>query len=628
MRKSGAKEPRSSAPKSAGKRIEDYGFIGNLLSCALVAKDGAIDWLCLPRFDSDACFAALLGTEETGYWKIAPAAEDFKVSRRYRDGSAVLETTFETESGTVTLVDFMPLSQDEEHVDLFRIVRGEKGRVSMRMEFVLRFGYGQTVPWVRSTDFGLRAVAGPDAVELHTPVNLRGENYRTIAEFSVGEGASVPFALCWHPSHRVRETRIDPEARLAETDQWWREWSERCRFGNHEPHPWRDAVVRSLITLKGLTYAPTGGILAAATTSLPEAIGGERNWDYRFCWIRDATLTLYALLTSGYREEARAWQQWMLRAAAGHPSQLQIMYGLSGERRLYETTLPWLAGYAGSKPVRVGNAAYDQLQIDVYGEMMDALHVGRKFQLEPSHEAWSFQRALLTNLKRKWPRPDKGIWEVRSAARHFTHSKLMAWVAYDRAVKGVEDFGLSGNVTDWKAERDKIRREILECGWNEKRKSFVQSYGGEALDAALLMMPTVGFLPADDPRVVSTVLAIRKDLTEDGLLLRYRTDAADDGVAGREGSFLVCTFWLADALSLIGRYDEAAELFERLLSLRNDLGLLAEEYDPRERRQLGNFPQAFSHVGLVNTANNLVSGAGPARQRAEDAPPKAQRAGG
>jgi GH15 family glucan-1,4-alpha-glucosidase len=606
------------------KRIEDYGFIGNLLSCALVAKDGAIDWLCLPRFDSDACFAALLGTEENGYWKIAPAGEDFKVTRRYRDGSTILETTFETPSGTVTLVDFMPLSQDEEHVDLFRVVRCDKGRVSMRMEFVLRFGYGQTVPWVRRTDFGLRAVAGPDAVELHTPVELHGENYRTMAEFSVGEGASVPFALCWHPSHRERETRIDFEARLAETAEWWREWSGRCRFGDHMPHPWREAVVRSLITLKGLTYAPTGGILAAATTSLPEEIGGERNWDYRFCWIRDATLTLYALLTSGYREEARAWRQWMLRAAAGHPSQLQIMYGLAGERRLHEVELDWLDGYQDSKPVRVGNAAYDQLQIDVYGELMDALHVGRKFQLEPSREAWNFQKALLQNLNRKWPRPDKGIWEVRTGARHFTHSKLMAWVAYDRAVKGAEDFGLSGKVEAWRTEREKIRKEILERGWSEKRKSFVQCYGGEALDAALLLMPTVGFLPADDPRVVSTVLAIRQDLTEDGFLLRYRPEVAADGVAGREGAFLVCTFWLADALSLIGRYDEAAELFERLLALRNDLGLLAEEYDPRARRQLGNFPQAFSHVGLVNTANNLVSAAGPAKQRAEDAPPAEQ----
>ncbi len=601
------------------KRIEDYGFISNLLSCALVARDGSIDWLCLPRFDSDACFAALLGKEENGYWRIAPAGEIKSTTRSYRDGSTILETCFETEDGTVTLIDFMPLSDDEEHVDLFRIVRGDKGRVQMRMEFVLRFGYGATVPWVRATDFGLRAVAGPDAVELHSHVSMRGENYRTVAEFSVGDGASIPFALCWHPSHRARETRIDPEARLAETESWWREWSGRCRFGDHQPHPWRAAVVRSLITLKGLTYEPTGGVLAAATTSLPEEIGGKRNWDYRFCWIRDATLTLYALLSSGYREEASAWRQWLLRAAAGHPSQLQIMYGLSGERRLHETTLDWLHGYEGSKPVRVGNAAYDQLQIDVYGELMSALHLGRKFQLEPSKEAWNFQRVLLGYLKRKWPRPDKGIWEVRSGAQHFTHSKLMAWVAYDRAVKSVEDYGLSGPVADWKTERDKLRAEILKNGWSDKRQSFVQIYDGEALDAALLVIPAMGFLPADDPRVVSTVEAIQRDLTEDGLVRRYSTEKIEDGVHGREGTFLVCSFWLADALSMIGRGDEATELFERLLSLRNDLGLLAEEYDPREKRQLGNFPQAFSHVGLVNTANNLISATSPAHQRGSEA---------
>jgi GH15 family glucan-1,4-alpha-glucosidase len=608
--------------RTVSKPIEDYGFIGNLLSCALVARDGSIDWLCLPRFDSDACFAALLGTEENGYWRIAPAGDDYRVSRCYREGTTILETTFENESGAVTLIDFMPLAQDEEHVDVFRIVRGDRGRVKMRMELALRFGYSESIPWVRRTDFGLRAVAGPDAVELHTRVELKGENYRTVSEFSVGEDATVPFALCWHPSHRAREINIDPGARLKETEGWWREWSGRCRFGDHKPHRWRDAVVRSLITLKALSYRPTGGILAAATTSLPEEIGGERNWDYRFCWIRDATLTLYALLSSGYREEARAWRQWMLRAAAGHPSQLQIMYGLSGERRLNEIELPWLAGYEGSKPVRIGNAAHDQLQIDVYGEMMDALHVARKFQLEPSHDAWSFQLALLENLKRKWPRVDKGLWEVRSGARHFTHSKLMAWVAYDRAVKGVEDFGLSGPVAAWKAERDKICDDILQNGWSERRKSFAQSYGSEALDAALLMIPTVGFLPADDPRVISTVDAIQRDLMQDGLLLRYRPKEAEDGIAGTEGTFLVCSFWLADALSMIGRRDEAEDIFERLLSLRNDLGLLAEEYDPRARRQLGNFPQAFSHVGLVNTANNLISTAGPAKQRAEEARPE------
>jgi GH15 family glucan-1,4-alpha-glucosidase len=603
------------------KRIEEYGFIGNLLSCALVARDGSIDWLCLPRFDSDACFAALLGGEENGYWRIAPADEPRQTARRYRGNTTILETTVETDEGTATLIDFMPLARDEEHVDLFRIVRGDKGRVRMRMELVLRFGYGHTVPWVRRTDFGLRAVAGPDAVELHTRVELRSQSFRTAAEFTVGEGATVPFALCWHPSHRDRERNVDPGARLAETERWWSDWSGRCRFADHAPAAWRDAVVRSLVTLKALTYQPSGGIVAAPTTSLPEEIGGERNWDYRYCWIRDATLTLYAFLTSGYRDEARDWRLWLLRAAAGHPSQLQIMYGLSGERRLIEVELPWLAGYEGSQPVRIGNAAYDQLQIDVYGELMDALHVGRKFQLEPSHDGWNFQKVLIENLARKWSGPDKGIWEVRSGSKHFTHSKLMAWVAYDRAIKGVEDFGLSGPVERWKTARDAIRREILACGWSDKQRSFVQYYGGESLDASLLLVPVVGFLPPDDSRVVSTVEAIRRELVEDGLVLRYRTDETEDGLQGREGTFLVCSFWLADALAMIGRIDEAAELFEKLLSLRNDLGLLAEEYDPRAGRQLGNFPQAFSHVGIVNTAGNLISARGPAEQRADRTAP-------
>jgi len=606
------------------KPIEDYGMIGNMLSCALVARDGSIDWLCLPRFDSDACFAALLGGEKNGHWRIAPAEPPRRITRRYRGGSTILETTFETDDGVVTLIDFMPLTDDEEHVDVFRVIRADRGRVQMRMEFVLRFGYGATVPWVQRTDFGLRAVAGPDAVELHAPVELKSEEFRTIAEFSIGEGASLPFALCWHPSHRVRERSIDVGARLKETDEWWQDWSGRCQFANHQPHPWREAVVRSVVTLKALTYRPTGGIVAAPTTSLPERIGGERNWDYRICWIRDATLTLYALLSSGYREEAKAWREWLRRAAAGHPAQLQIMYGLAGERRLHESELPWLSGYEGSKPVRIGNAAYDQLQIDVYGELMDALHVGRKFQLEPSREGWNFQKALLTSLARKWRRPDKGIWEVRSGSKHFTHSKLMAWVAYDRGIKGVEDFGLSGPVESWKAMREAIRAEILAEGWSEKRQSFVQHFGSDELDASLLLVPLVGFLPPDDPRVVATVDAIQRELVEDGLVRRYRTEEIHDGVGGREGTFLVCSFWLADALCMIGRLDEAQALFERLLALRNELGLLAEEYDPRARRQLGNFPQAFSHVGIVNTANNLVSARGPAEQRADrSAPPKA-----
>jgi GH15 family glucan-1,4-alpha-glucosidase len=604
------------------KRIEDYGFIGNMLSCALVAKDGSIDWLCLPRFDSDACFAALLGTEENGFWKIAPADDNHKVKRRYRDGTTILETTFETESGSATIIDFMPLAQDEEHVDLFRIVRGDKGRVRMRMEVVLRFGYGATVPWVQRTDFGLRAIAGPDAVELHTSVELRGENYHTVADFSVGQGASIPFALCWHPSHRLRELNVNLKSRLSETEEWWRAWSKRCRFNDNKPHRWHEAVTRSLVTLKALTYRPTGGILAAATTSLPEQLGGDRNWDYRFCWIRDATLTLLALLTSGYHDEAKAWRDWMRRAAAGHPSQLQIMYGLSGERRLHEMEIDWLKGYEGSLPVRIGNAAYDQLQIDVYGELMDAAQVARSFQIEPSQGYWQAQVVLMDALERKWMKPDKGLWEMRGGSKHYTHSKLMAWVAYDRAVQAVEDYGQPGPAEEWKKIREKIRADILANGWSEKRKSFVQTYGGEALDSSLLNIPLVGFLPPDDPRVISTVDAIQKELTDDGLLLRYRSDEAADGLSGGEGTFLVCSFWLADALAMIGRRDEAEALFERLLSLRNDVGLLAEEYDPRAKRQLGNFPQAFSHIGLVNTANNLISTAGPAAQRAKKAKKK------
>jgi GH15 family glucan-1,4-alpha-glucosidase len=598
--------------------IEDYGFIGNMLSCALVAKDGSIDWLCLPRFDSGACFAALLGSEENGRWLIQPAGEILRSTRRYRPGTPILETTFETADGAVTVIDFMPLAEDEEHVDLLRIVRGDRGRVEMRMDLVLRFDYGRTVPWVIRMDYGIRAVAGPDAVELRTPVDLQGKNMHTHATFSVGAGAEVPFALTWHPSYRPPTRRWEPAERLAETTDWWRAWSDACTFGNGvAEHPWRDAVVRSMITLKALSYQPTGAIVAAATTSLPEEIGGERNWDYRYCWIRDATLTLLALLSCGYRDEALAWRAWMLRAAAGHPKHLQIMYGLAGERQLTEIELPWLDGYEGSRPVRIGNAAFSQLQIDVYGEIMDALHVGRKSMLEPSHSGWNFQKVLLSDLEERWREPDEGIWEVRGGRRNFTHSRLMAWVAFDRGIKAVEDYGLSGPAERWRDVAQAIRDDILANGWSEKRNSFTQFYGGEALDASLLLIPLVGFLPPDDPRVVATVEAIQHELVEDGLVLRYRPEKTADGVRGGEGTFLVCSFWLADALAMMGRLGEAEKLFERLLSMRNDLGLLAEEYDPRARRQLGNFPQAFSHVGLVNTAHNLASARGPAEQRAE-----------
>ena len=510
----------------------------------------------------------------------------------------------------------MPISDDENRVDVMRIVRGDRGKVAMDMEFVVRFGYGNTVPWVRRRDFGLSMVAGPDGLELHTEVPLENENMRTRAAFDVREGQQVAFALCYHPSYRERERQVDPLARLEETERWWREWTGRCRFEGGPDDPWRDAVVRSLVTLKGLTYWPTGGIVAAATTSLPEEIGGQRNWDYRYCWIRDATFTLYALLSSGYREEARGWRQWLLRATAGHPGQLQIMYGLAGERRLHEFELPWLAGYENSRPVRVGNAAHSQLQLDVYGELIDALHAARKYQLDGSRDGWKFQQVLLEDLETKWMERDDGIWEVRGGRHHFTHSRMMIWVAYDRAIREVEDFGLEGPVDHWRGVRDAIRADILANGWSDKRQSFVQSYGSEALDASLLLMPLVGFLPPEDPRVISTVDAIRRDLTRDGLVLRYRTGEGGDGVSGGEGSFLVCSFWMVDALAMIGRRDEAHELFERLLGLRNDLGLLAEEYDPVAKRQLGNFPQAFSHVGIVNAAHNLRSAAGPAEQRA------------
>ncbi|HET6466766.1 MAG TPA: glycoside hydrolase family 15 protein [Geminicoccaceae bacterium] len=599
--------------------IENYGFIGNMVSGALVGRDGSIDWLCLPRFDSDACFAALLGTPEHGRWLIAPDEEVRRTTRRYRPGTAILETTFETAGGAVTLIDFMPLTDDEDYVDVVRIVRGDRGRVPMRTELIVRFGYGRHVPWVRREEFGLRAIAGPDAVELHTHIDLRGENFTTLGEFAVGEGESVSFTLAYHPSHRPLSRARDCQQSLTETAAYWCEWSGGCRF---EESPgwggeWREAVARSLITLKLLEYAPTGGIIAAPTTSLPERLGGVRNWDYRYCWIRDATLTLYALLTSGYREEARAWREWLLRAEAGSPADLQIMYGIAGERRLMEFELPWLPGYENSRPVRVGNAAYCQRQIDVYGELMDAMHVARKFQLEVSDEAWRMQRVLMENLERIWREPDEGIWEMRGPRRHFTHSKLMAWVAFDRAVKAVEMFGRVGPVERWRRLRDVIHADICRNGYSEEKNAFVQYYGGRTLDASLLLMAEMGFLPPEDPRFRGTVEAIERELMFDGLVLRYRSEDDVDGLPGGEGAFLACSFWLADAYEMMGRHGDAERLFEHLLSLRNDLGLLAEEYDPRAKRQLGNFPQGFSHIGLVNTANNLISSRGPAEQRAD-----------
>jgi len=606
--------------------IEDYGFIGNMITCALVGRNGSIDWLCLPHFDSDACFAALLGAPEHGRWLLAPKNEVRATIRRYLPGTAVLETTFETAEGVVRVTDFMPPSPSDERVELTRIVRGLKGEVAMTMELILRFGYGMTVPWVRRRDYGLRAIAGPDAVELVTPARLQGENFRTSATFSVTAGQRVPFTLAYHHSNREPRFIEDREIALDQTAEWWRDWSGRCSLPSSAPAGWADALSRSAITLKALTFESTGGIVAAPTTSLPERIGGDRNWDYRYCWIRDATLTLYALLNCGYIEEADAFRGWLLRAAAGHPEQMQIMYGLAGERRLTEIELPWLPGYEASRPVRIGNGAHSQLQLDVYGELMDTFHAARKSRLGPHDEAWRLQRVLLKNLERIWREPDQGIWEMRGPPRHFTYSKLMAWVAFDRGIKAVEQFGFKAPVEHWRTTRDEIRAEILARGYDEKRNTFVQHYGAKSLDAALLLMAQVGFLPAEDWRFRGTVEAVERELVEKGFVLRYRREQIDDGVPGGEGAFLACSFWLADAYVLLNRHDEAAALFERLLSVRNDLGLLSEEYDPDRRRFLGNFPQAFSHVALINTAHNLLRARGPAAQRANrEHPPQAGR---
>jgi GH15 family glucan-1,4-alpha-glucosidase len=608
------------------KRIEDYGLIGNMVSCALVGRDGSIDWLCLPRFDSDACFAALLGTPEHGRWLIAPEGEVRLTTRHYLPGTAILETTFETVDGIASVTDFMPLSRREETIELIRIVRGVRGRVKMKMNLALRFGYGQTVPWVRRRDYGFHAVAGPDAIELVTPVSLYGEDMTTCADFTVEEGQSVPFTLAYHPSQRQPCFIDDRQVVLDQTANWWREWCGRCNLASSAPPEWRDAVTRSLITLKAMTFQPSGGLVAAPTTSLPEQIGGTRNWDYRFCWIRDATLTLYAMLNSGYFEEAEAFREWLLRAAAGHPEQLQIMYGLGGERRLTEVELPWLPGYEGSRPVRIGNAAHEQMQHDVYGELMDVAHAGRRSNIGASHPAWRLQCTLLKNLGRIWREPDEGIWEVRGGRRHFTYSKMMSWVAFDRGVRGVEQFGLEGPVDWWRQVRDEIRSDILANGYDQNRNTFVQSYGDTSLDASLLLLAETGFLTPEDSRFRGTVEAIEQELMEEGFVRRYKPSHTNDGLPGDEGTFLVCSFWLVDAYVLLGRYDDAVTLFERLLSVRNDLGLLAEEYDSHGRRQLGNFPQAFSHVGLVNSAHNLLQANGPATQRADrQEPPQSHK---
>jgi GH15 family glucan-1,4-alpha-glucosidase len=583
-------------------RIEDYALIGDLQAAALVERRGSIDWLCFPRFDSAACFAALLGSPDNGRWLLAPV-DEATPSRRYLHNTFVLETTWQCEDGIVRVFDFMP--PRGKAPDVVRIVEGVEGVARMRSELVIRFDYGHVVPWVRRIDHVRLAVAGPDALCFRTPVPTRGENLRTLSDFVVEEGERVPFVLTWYPSHEDIPADIDPEAALADTESFWREWNDSCTVDFTGTHG--DVAERSLMVLKALTYAPTGGIVAAPTTSLPEEIGGVRNWDYRYCWLRDATLTLLALIHAGHVEEAEHWRKWLLRAVAGDPADLQIMYGVGGERRLTEFEVPWLDGYEGSSPVRVGNAASDQLQLDVYGEVLDALYQARENDLPASREAWPLERTLLRSLETAWREPDEGIWEIRGPRRHFVHSKVMAWVAFDRAVRSVEEQGLDGPVDRWRELRDEIHAEVCERGFSAELGCFTQSYGSRELDASLLLIPLVGFLPADDPRVRGTVDAVERRLLRDGLVLRYETtDAGVDGLPPGEGAFLPCSFWLVDCYELLGRHDEAHELFARLAGLANDVGLLAEEYDPVAGRQLGNFPQAFTHLALVSTAFNVL----------------------
>jgi GH15 family glucan-1,4-alpha-glucosidase len=582
-----------------GTKIEDYAFLSDTQTGALVSRDGCVDWLCLPRFDSPACFASLLGEKKNGHWRFFPEEKIEKTRRRYRGDALILETEIETEGGAVRLIDFMP--PRGENPDIIRIVEGLRGKMSMHMELIIRFDYGQIVPWVRQRHGGLEAIAGPDGLILRTPIETYGKDLTTVAEFAVAKGDRVPFVLTWFASHEDPPRKVNAEHALRDTEKYWRDWSSQFQ-GKGE---WRDAVMRSLITLKGLTYAPTGGLVAALTTSLPEEIGGVRNWDYRFCWLRDAALILLALLRSGYREEAKSWRQWLLRAIAGSPAQMQAIYGVRGERRLEEFEVPWLSGYENSKPVRIGNAASNQFQLDVYGEILAAIWQADRAGLKLEDPDWALMVQLMKFLESNWQNPDEGMWEVRGGRKHFTHSKMMAWVAFDRAVKLVEECGCAADehCERWQRIRDQVHAEVCERGYNVEKKAFTQSFGSDAMDASLLLMPLTGFLPITDERVRSTIEAIERELMYDGLVLRYRPQEEKvDGLPGGEGVFLPCSFWLADCLHLLGRKKEARELFERLLNLRNDLGLLSEEYDPREKRQLGNFPQAFSHVALVSAA--------------------------
>jgi len=592
--------------------VEDYALIGDCETAALVGRDGSIDWLCWPRFDSAACFAALLGSPENGRWLIRAADPAAQSVRKYRHDTLILETEIQTRDGAATIIDFMPPRAKAS--DIVRLVRGRRGRLAMRTELVLRFDYGSLVPWVTRLDDGtLRAIKGPDMVVLRTPIALRGEKLRTIGDFEIAAGQTIPFVLTYGPSHLPPPPPIDPNRAHSDTEAFWRGWASRAR----PTRQWSDSIARSLLTLKSLTYRPTGAIIAAPTTSLPERLGGARNWDYRFCWLRDATFTLLALMNAGYYEDAQAWRQWLLRAAAGEARRVQIMYGVTGEHRLPEWEVPWLDGYGGAKPVRVGNAAADQLQIDVFGEITDTLHHGRHGKLAADADGWALQRSLLEHLETIWEEADHGIWEVRGDRKHFTHSKVMAWVAFDRAVKTIEQFQTEGPIERWRALRAKIHEEVCRYGFNPEIGSFVQAYGSRHLDASALLISLVGFLPPDDSRVRSTVQLIQQRLSFDGLIMRYDPDTKLDTLPPGEGVFLPCSFWLCDNLSLLGHGEEAQALFERLLSLRNDVGLLSEEYDPRSKRLVGNFPQALSHIALVNTAYQLLALQGHSRHQAK-----------
>lgn len=593
--------------------IEDYALIGDCLTTALVSRDGSIDWLCWPCFDSDACFAALLGAPEHGRWQIAPKSKPASISRAYRGDSLILETTYECEGGAVTLIDFMPPRGKAS--DIIRLVRGDRGSVSMKMDLVLRFGSGISIPWVKKLKDGtILAIAGPDMVVLRTPVATRGVDMTTVAEFDIEAGETIPFVLTYDASHLPVPDPIDPEAALADTEAFWTEWSGRSNYtGKH-----RDLIQRSLITLKALTYAPTGGIVAAPTTSLPEKLGGARNWDYRYCWIRDATFTLLALMNSGYRDEAAAWHNWLLRSVAGSPADMQIMYSITGQRRLLEWEAPWLPGYEGASPVRFGNAAHAQLQLDVFGELMDAFHQSRVMKLELDDSTWSVEVQLLKHLATIWDRPDSGLWEVRGAGLHYVFSKVMCWVAFDRGVKSAEQFGLDGPIDEWRALRDRIHAEICANGFDSGENSFMESYGSNALDASLLLLPAVGFLPASDPRIVGTIAAVEKYLMRNGFVLRHdprvKRPGEDDPI---EGAFLACTLWLADAHVLAKQIDKARELFLRVAAVANDVGLISEEYDSLAKRLTGNFPQALTHIALVNTAQNIFAALHPATPAAQ-----------